>query len=85
MKQISCNDIFDVGLRKITPYKIRDYRKYKENKQTNQNSTIDGNDIQDKFFKLTEEYNMAQRRLKKEKKARGLNNKVVSMDCQTIK
>lgn len=54
MSQITCNDVFNFGIRKITPIKIRDYQNYKEKSKTNQNNTVDGKDMQEKFMELTE-------------------------------
>ena len=53
MKQITSDDIFNFGMRKITPYKIKDYRNYKEKSKANQNGTVDGKDMQEKFIELS--------------------------------
>ncbi len=77
--------MFNVGIRKITPYKIRDYQRYKEKMNTNQRITVNGKDMEERYAELNEQYNLIQRRNRNEKKSKGLQNKMHTVDCQTIK
>jgi hypothetical protein len=74
-----------VGIRKITPYKIRDYQRYKYKMSTNQRITANGKDMEERYAELNEQYNLIQRRNRNEKKSKGLQSKMRNVDCQTIK